>query len=594
MTSVRYVRDQAVISALESEVASPRRATRPGTLLAAIRSMQDAADLKTVAEHAAAGLLRLTDAVAATAYIVSSSGDRVFATAGNLSLEVTEQRAAALMKLAATGNPAAGPLAGESGTLAAAFQSDVVRGALVTEGKGLIFSDEDAAIAADFAVQVGVGAANVVMAEKFRLLQRMDAAVLETVGEGVLTVSDRRITLLNGAGARLLGMKPADAMLRPVEAFWPALARAMEAGKPLDAEPMKLRGKPLSVTLRSFPEGPWATCAVATFTEPGASREAASRLHAAELPSGFSTLVGVSRAIAMVRGLAEVAAQSASGVLIEGESGVGKEVLAQAIHAGGPRSRQPLVAVLCAAIPRELLESELFGYEAGSFTGASPKGRAGKFELASGGTLLLDDIVDMPLEMQAKLLRVLQEHSVTRLGGSRPHPVDVRVIATANRNVADAVRAGQFRADLYYRLNVLNIGIPPLSQRREDIKPLVEHFLRKHAATHKSNLRTVGEEALRVLETYSWPGNVRELEHWIESEIHFAAPTDSCLRRLNRQPTAAARQPRAPRSLREVERELFATAMVDAAGDISRAARDLGISRGKLYRKLRIYGLLPK
>jgi sigma-54 dependent transcriptional regulator, acetoin dehydrogenase operon transcriptional activator AcoR len=293
-----------------------------------------------------------------------------------------------------------------------------------------------------------------------------------------------------------------------------------------------------------------------------------------------------------------VAAQSASGVLIEGESGVGKEVLAQAIHAGGPRSRQPLVAVLCAAIPRELLESELFGYEAGSFTGASPKGRAGKFELASGGTLLLDDIVDMPLEMQAKLLRVLQEHSVTRLGGSRPHPVDVRVIATANRNVADAVRAGQFRADLYYRLNVLNIGIPPLSQRREDIKPLVEHFLRKHAATHKSNLRTVGEEALRVLETYSWPGNVRELEHWIESEIHFAAPKATCLERLTREPeqveAAGERPSGAVRPISEVEREVYERALKSCNGDVTRAARELGVSRGKLYRKLRLYSIVPR
>ncbi|HEY6912442.1 MAG TPA: sigma 54-interacting transcriptional regulator [Myxococcales bacterium] len=587
MTSARHARE--VPSVLRSGLSPLHPPGHPPALLEAIRTMQEAADLKTVAEHAAAGVLQLTDAVAATAYVVTASGERVFATAGQISLEMTEKRAAALMKLAAAGGPQAAPLAGEAGTLAAAFQAETVRGAVVAEGNGLLFSDEDARVAADFAAQVGVSASAVVVAERLRLLQRMDAAVVESVCEGVLAVNDRRITLLNGAGARLLAMNPADAIWRPVEAFWPALARAMESGKPLDGEPMKLRGKPFVVTLRSFPEGPWATCAVATFTEPP---RAASRPHAAG--STFSTLVGVSRAIGLVREVAEVAARSASGVLIEGESGVGKEVLAQAIHANGPRRQRPFVAVLCAAIPRELLESELFGYEAGSFTGASPRGRAGKFELANGGTLLLDDIVDMPLEMQAKLLRVLQEHTVTRLGGSRPHPVDVRIIATANRNVSEAVRAGLFRADLYYRINVLSIGIPPLAQRREDIKPLAEHFLRKHAPAHHSNLMTVGEDALRALQQYPWPGNVRELEHWIESEIHFAPPRETCLRKLTRQPAAGPRQTRPPRSLRDVERELFATAMVDAAGDISRAARDLGISRGKLYRKLRIYELLPK
>ena len=424
------------------------------------------------------------------------------------------------------------------------------------------------------------------------LPERMVAAIAELVPHGVLGVVNAQVRLLNGAGARMLGVDPADAVGRPLHSFWPELSRAMHLGRSLDREPVRMQKTMVAVTSPRV-RGACASDGVVTFVELPAATPARPQEDPPS-PFGFGTLVGLTPAIARVRDMARIAAQSSSSVLIEGESGVGKEVLAQAIHSSGNRSPQPFVGVLCAAIPRELLESELFGYEYGSFTGASRRGLAGKFELAHGGTLLLDDIVDMPLDMQAKLLRVLQERVVTRLGGSRPRPVDVRILATANRSVADAVRAGLFRADLYYRLKVLNIFIPPLRDRREDIRPLAEHFLQKHAAAHGSRLRTIGAEALRSLESYSWPGNVRELEHWIESEIHFVAPEETCLTRLTREPTeVTVRQPRPIRTLRELERELYATALADAEGDISRAARELGISRGKLYRKLRLYELLP-
>ncbi len=250
----------------------------------------------------------------------------------------------------------------------------------------------------------------------------------------------------------------------------------------------------------------------------------------------------------------------------------------------------------CAAIPRDLLESELFGYEAGAFTGANPRGHAGKFELAEGGTLLLDDVVELPLEMQAKLLRVLQERSLTRLGASRARPLAVRIVATSNVPLRSAALAGRFRSDLFYRLDVLHIEVPPLRQRREDVRPLCEHFLRKYSASHGRQLRTLGPEALRTLEAYSWPGNVRELEHWIESEIHFASPHAVCLERLTRRP-AAVEVPLAAapvRPIREAERDLYASAIGAASGSVSRAARALGVSRGKLYRKLRLYQLLPR
>src|SRR5258706_10331739 len=213
--------------------------------------------------------------------------------------------------------------------------------------------------------------------------------------------------------------------------------------------------------------------------------------------------------------------------------------------------------------------------------------------MAEGGTLLLDDIVELPLDMQAKLLRALQERAVTRLGGSRPRPVNARIVATANRPLRAAADSGAFRPDLFYRLNVLHIVIPPLRERPEDIGPLAEHFLHRYAAAKGRRLRTIGAQALRSLELYSWPGNVRELEHWIEREIHFAPPEATCLGRLTRMPAPGEQQRPAPviRPLREVEREIYAAAIAEAAGDLTRAARELGVSRGKLYRKLEMYGL---
>ncbi|MFL5313196.1 MAG: sigma-54 interaction domain-containing protein [Myxococcales bacterium] len=571
------------------------RLTAAQALVAAIMAMQDAPDPRTLAERAAAGALRLTQASAAAVYIEGTHREPIFAAAGQSSFAERDQGTDALRKIAAGGNPVWGPLAGKPGTVAVSFHSDPVRGALLAERPAVAFGDPEAHAFGDFARLLGVTAAAMTRRDGFAPPHRIETSIADAVSEGVLAVTDGNVRLLNRAGARLLGVDSADAVGRPVSLFWPELAQAMELGRSLDREHLPRQKNALSVSLHPLTYGPWANDAVVTFVEAAAARVAAKPLEDAESTSSFGGLIGGTPAIARIREVARIAAQSSSSVLIEGESGVGKEVLAQAIHASGNRRRQPFVAVLCAAIPRELLESELFGYEAGSFTGASRHGRAGKFEMAQGGTLLLDDIVDMPLDMQAKLLRVLQERVVTRLGGSPPRRIDVRILATSNRRVSDAVRAGLFRTDLYYRLNVLNICIPPLRERRQDIKTLAEHFLRKHASAHGSRLRTIGADALRSLEAHAWPGNVRELEHRIESEIHFARPGETSLDRLAMESTdLAPRRSPATRTLRELERELYAGALADAGGDISRAARELGISRGKLYRKLHTYELLPR
>ena len=216
--------------------------------------------------------------------------------------------------------------------------------------------------------------------------------------------------------------------------------------------------------------------------------------------------------------LAKTVAQSKATVLIQGESGTGKELIASLIHQNSSRANKPFVAINCAAIPENLLESELFGYERGAFTGAV-NSKAGKFEFANGGTLLLDEISEMDIRLQAKLLRVIQEGEVDRIGGRKPVSVDVRIIATTNRNLADEARNGSFREDLYYRLNVVNLTLPPLRERIGDVKNLSEFFMKNYAEKNSKNLIGFDVDAMNLLNSHTWPGNIRELENVVERAV---------------------------------------------------------------------------
>lgn len=218
---------------------------------------------------------------------------------------------------------------------------------------------------------------------------------------------------------------------------------------------------------------------------------------------------------------AEIVADNSVSVLITGESGTGKELIARMIHAHGVRRKHPFISVNCAAIPDTLLESELFGYEDGAFTGAKKGGKIGKFLLANHGTLFLDEIGEMPLYLQAKLLRVLSEHQIDRVGGEAPIDVDVRIIAATNRNLEEMIQTKEFRADLYYRLNVVPIHIPPLRERKEDIFVLCKYFIEKYNKILNKKVRRISDEALAVMRAYNWPGNVRELENCIEYMMTF-------------------------------------------------------------------------
>jgi len=216
--------------------------------------------------------------------------------------------------------------------------------------------------------------------------------------------------------------------------------------------------------------------------------------------------------------LAKTVAQSKATILIQGESGTGKELLAQLIHSSSSRSQRPLIAINCAAIPDNLLESELFGYERGAFTGAISS-KAGKFELANGGTLLLDEVSELDMRLQAKLLRVIQEGVVDRVGGIRPIPVDVRIIAISNRSLSDCVRQGSFREDLFYRLNVVNLTIPALRERICDVEIISKKFIEMNSLKNGKNITGISQEALSFLQSHTWPGNVRELENVIERSV---------------------------------------------------------------------------
>jgi transcriptional regulator with PAS, ATPase and Fis domain len=344
---------------------------------------------------------------------------------------------------------------------------------------------------------------------------------------------------------------------------------------------------------------------VATLTEMKRATSLAQRIVGSTARFTFGDIIGESASVRRRLQLAEAAARSDSTVLLTGESGTGKELLAQAIHNAGPRAGGPFVGINCAAIPRELLESELFGYEAGAFTGAKKGGHPGRFELAESGTILLDEIGDMPLEMQAKLLRVLQEKRVQRLGGTREIPLDVRVICTTNRDLAEEVERGRFRQDLLYRLRVIHLELPPLRERRDDIPLLVEHFLGLYSARLDRRVRGVTPQVLEALMSYSWPGNIRELEHILEGEVNLAAPGQELLTEIPATIEAWRRRhavfvdatpapsPGGVRSIAETERALLLEALVAHRGSVPDVARALGVSRGTVYNKMKKFQIDP-
>ncbi len=307
---------------------------------------------------------------------------------------------------------------------------------------------------------------------------------------------------------------------------------------------------------------------------------------------GFDEIMGTSALMQKIFGLIKKAAVSESNVLITGESGSGKELVARAIHKWGPRNAKPFMTINCSAIPDTLLESELFGFEKGAFTGANYT-KKGLLEMADGGTCFFDEIGDVSPLFQAKILRLLQEGEIMRIGGSHQIKVDVRIIAATNKDLSHACRSGTFRQDLFYRLNVINIHLPPLRERMEDVPLLVDHFIKKHAPKRKDMLiKGITDGAMNVLMNYSFRGNVRELENIIERAISFTnspeiLPADLPSYLLQSASPKRKAIPWLKEQLASVEKELIWSALQESRGNISKAAASLGIRRQQLQRKIR-------
>jgi DNA-binding NtrC family response regulator len=321
----------------------------------------------------------------------------------------------------------------------------------------------------------------------------------------------------------------------------------------------------------------------------------------------YTEIIGRGQRMIELQQVISKVADAPSTVLIQGESGTGKELVATALHEKSSRREKPFIKINCAAIPRELVEAELFGFEKGAFTGAV-QSKPGRFELADGGTLFLDEIGEVPPEMQVKLLRAIQESSFERVGGVRTTTVEVRLVAATSRDLTKEIAAGRFREDLFYRLNVVPVFLPPLRERREDIPLLVEHFRQKYNARLKKNVEKVEEDALTALAAYTWPGNIRELENVLERTILFAegpviraADLPQSLRQSQSQSEGAPAfsPPSTPGPLKEIvrgqvqaiERDLIIRGLEVTGNNVTRTAKLLKISRKSLQMKMKEFGL---
>ena len=427
-------------------------------------------------------------------------------------------------------------------------------------------------------------------------------AVINHAHEGILLLNKAgKVTLFNQALAEMLGLKE-DALGGGAEAFPPEVQDLL--GQTQNQEWLvETRGRSIVVHRQD----------IQYFGEPGGSyfnfqevtyiRQLEQNLSRKLRDRGLTTRYSFSDVLTRsprMRQCIELARRIAGTditVLIQGESGTGKELLAQSIQNESSRSKLPFVAVNCAAVPEQLLESELFGYAGGSFTGALREGKEGLFEQANNGTVFLDEIGDMPLMLQAKLLRVLQERQIMRVGSNRLTQVNIRVIAATNRNLTERIQAGQFREDLYYRLNVVPINIPPLRERKQDIPYLANHFVEKLAPDTGSRVESISQAAMDKLLAYHWPGNVRELENVIERSLVMCtgrelAASDIRIESAPR-PSAQNETHFLPEgmTLDEYEQDMIREALRRADGNKSHAARLLGLTRNALRYRLTQMGL---
>jgi PAS domain S-box-containing protein len=428
-------------------------------------------------------------------------------------------------------------------------------------------------------------------------------AILGSISDGVFTV-DRggRITCFNRAAEAITGFTREAAVGRPCHTIFRsnicenacALRFTIENGEPIVDLVVSIRSArgeeiPVSISTALFRDRKGRVVGgVETFRD---LRQVEALRQEVNERYSFGDIVTKSQRMRAILDLLPTIAHSESTVLITGESGTGKELLARAIHSHSPRSKGPLIAVNSAGIPDTLLEAELFGYEPGAFTGAI-KSKPGRFAIAAGGTLFLDEIGDMSFQLQAKLLRVLQEGTYEALGGIRTHRTDVRVLAATNRDLTQMIRGGAFREDLYYRLNIFELRLPPLRERMEDVPLLVDHFIRRLSAIQDKGIRGIAPKALRALMDHDFPGNVRELQNAVE---HAFVLSPGTLIRTEYLPEniqgAKDPYPKPGTTLKDQERQFILKTLARNGYDRIATAKELGIHKATLYRKIQKFGI---
>ncbi|SET07971.1 PAS domain S-box-containing protein [Natronincola peptidivorans] len=435
-------------------------------------------------------------------------------------------------------------------------------------------------------------------------------AIVENITEGFLTIDKNGIlTYINDKGSRILGINKEESIGKHVGElvpFKPIILEVLDTGKGYTDREYVLenfkggRYHLLKTAIPIWDEDGELIGVIDIFKEIKYVKKMVNSMVGAKANFTFDDIAGKSSKLRQSIKTAKKAAQSSSNTLILGESGTGKELFAQAIHNRSARRNGPFIAINCAAMPKELIEIELFGYASGAFTGGIKGGRPGKFELANGGTIFLDEIGDMPISVQAKLLRVLQDRKIVRVGGDNLFSVDVRIIAATNKNLYEACKNDEFRWDIYYRLNVLTIHIPPLRERPEDIKEITLHLIRKVNKRIGKAIKGINEGALKALEGNCWKGNVRELENVLERSMNICDEEHITIEDL----PEAIKQKHSQEvehegfqekiklmSLEEMEKELITETLMYCKGNVSKASKILNVSRNTLYNKMGKYQL---
>lgn len=444
--------------------------------------------------------------------------------------------------------------------------------------------------------------------ERLTVMSRELSTILETIHEGALAINGKGlVTHCNSTAEKLLKINRKEILGKPLADFWdnaPALEVLRSGREYIEKEEIYHTGyrrMHFIVSVRPIPGKTGPMGAVISFRDIAEARRLIYDLSETNVQYTFDDIIGDSAAIEQVKEQALRVAGGNSTVLITGESGTGKEVFARAIHHAGLRSSGPFISINCGAIPEALLESELFGYEGGAFTGARKEGKSGKFELADGGTIFLDEIGEMPLHLQVKLLHVLQNREVERVGGSKKIPVNVRIIAASNRDLEAMMQEGKFRKDLYFRLSVIPLLIPPLKERKEDIPDLVQHCLEKYGRMLNDQSYSIEPEAMASLVRYHWQGNVRELENTVEYAVNMAVGNRITAESLPPRFQVEGEDEAILKSsaslkyrVKEYERKIFEDYLErfgrSHAGKTD-IVRELKISRATLYRKLVELGL---